>query len=510
VTAPIPQGVAEAAAHRPHLGFAKRNRVARSVGLLFAALAIGTVLWIQQAPPWMWLGPVFHCLVWPQLAWCLALASADPREAERRNLLIDHLMGGAWTALMSFSVVPCASALGLMSMNTMAGGGTRLLWRGLLAHALGVGAGVLVFGWRWQPESGLAIALACVPALFVQPLAIGHTASLALRKLHRKNEELERHSRQDGLSGLFNRSHWETLVAAELAHCRQTGRTATLVLTDLDHFKRINDDFGHAAGDTAIRRFGDLLRQGLREGDTPGRYGGEEFGILLPGTRIEEAREVIERLRERMRAAPLIPGATVTASFGAAELGPDIAHADAWMRRADQMLYRAKHLGRNRLVAAGDAPAADSPPMEDLRPALSAGGFGPALAQMLGGLEASGQVLALFDPADRLSLATPAFMSLYAVGAGQATFDDIIRHCHQSRQGPRIDTDDLDDWLRQAGHKRRSLPSRSFLVDMLDGRWFHATETAYGEGWLLLGLGEVPAPPGAGRLAAPVGQALLH
>ena len=246
------------------------------------------------------------------------------------------------------------------------------------------------------------------------------------------------------------------------------------------------------------------------KGDTPGRYGGEEFGILLPDTRIEEAREVIERLREHMRRSPLIPGVLVTASFGAAELGPDIAHADAWMRRADQMLYRAKHLGRNRLVAPGDPIAADSLPGADTRSALPAGGFGAALAQLLGSLEAPGQVLALFDPQDRLSLATPAFMSLYAVGAGQASFDDIIRHCHRSGQGPRIDTGDIDDWLRSAGEKRRHLPSRSFLVDMVDGRWFHATETAYGEGWLLLGLGEVPAPPGAGRLAAPAGQVLLH
>lgn len=502
-TAAEPTLPGEASTQRPDLGFAERSRVARSVGLLFAAVAIGTTLWTQQTPAWMWLGPLFHCLLWPQLAWWLARRSPDPREGERRNLLFDHFFGGAWTPLMSFSVVPCASALGLMSMNTMACGGSRLLWRGLLAHAAGVGAGVLLFGWRWQPESSLAIALSCVPALFVQPLAIGHTASLALRKLHRKNEELERHGRQDGLSGLFNRSHWESLVAAELAHCRRTGRTATLVLTDLDHFKRINDDFGHAAGDTAIRRFGDLLREGLRQGDTPGRYGGEEFGILLPDTRIEEAREVIDRLREHMRRLPLIPGVTVTASFGAAELSPDIAHADAWMRRADQMLYRAKHLGRNRLVVPGDPQAAApldteatmQPPAGT--PAAAAGGQGTALPQLLARLHRSGQALALFDPQDRLSLATPSFIALYAVTAEAAGFEQIIRHCHQSGQGPRIKTEDIDHWLRQAGGRRRSLPSRSFLVDMVDGRWFHATETAYGDGWLLLALEEVPPPQGA-------------
>ncbi|HSI56563.1 MAG TPA: diguanylate cyclase [Ideonella sp.] len=496
------QPAATATPHRPHLGFAKRNHLARSFGLLLGLLGVATALHVQGAPGWMWIPPMLHCLLWPHLAWWLARRADDPRQAEHRNLLVDHACGGAWTALMCFSVVPGAAALGLMSMNTMAGGGPRLLRHGLLAHAAGLLAGVLVFGLRWQPATDLLTTLACVPMLLLQPIAIGHTASLALRKLNHKHTELERQSRQDGLSGLYNRSHWEALVEAEFKRCRRSGQAATLVLTDLDHFKHINDAYGHAAGDAVIRRFAELLKSGLRLADVPGRYGGEEFGILLPGTAIAEAREVVERLREQLHQAPLMDGVVVTASFGAVELSAEIEHGNAWVRMADQMLYRAKHLGRDRLAMPGEPVPFDPATLTGQPPAASGlaapGGYSAALSQLLRGLGGLGTPMALFDPSDRLGLATPSFMALYAVQPQAMAFGDIMRHCHAQRIGPRIETLDIAAWLRAADNKRRSVPQRSFDVDMWDGRWFRVTETSYSDGWLVLVMNERVAPSPAG------------
>lgn len=501
---------AEQPPRRPHLGFARRNYLARSFGLLLGLVGVATALHMQHAPAWMWVPPVLHCLLWPHLAWWLAKRAADPGVAEQRNLLIDHACGGAWTALMSFSVVPAAAALGLMSMNSMASGGSSLLRRGLLAHAAGVLLGVLIFGLRWQPETDLWTALACVPMLLLQPVAIGHTASLAVRKLSRKHSELERQSRHDGMSGLYTRTHWESLVRAEFRRCQRSGQTATLVLTDLDHFKHINDDFGHAAGDDVIRRFAELLRSGLRLADVPGRYGGEEFGILLPDTSIAEAREVVERLRERLHGAPLMAGRVVTASFGAAELGPEIQHADAWVRMADQMLYRAKHLGRDRLAVPGEPVPFDPATVGGLAPLAGGpaapGGYNAALSQLLRGLDGQGAPMALFDPSDRLALATPGFMALYHVQPTAVSFGDVMRHCHAGAFGPRITTDDIEAWLRAADNKRRSVAQRSFEIDMCDGRWFRATETSYSDGWLVLVMAQI-APSGAVvKASAPAGR----
>jgi diguanylate cyclase (GGDEF)-like protein len=107
-----------------------------------------------------------------------------------------------------------------------------------------------------------------------------------------------------------------------------------------------------------LRGFAELLRTHLREIDIAGRYGGEEFGILLPLASADQARAALERLRGLMHTQALLPQAKVTASFGIAEWSPEMADPDAWMRQADQMLYRAKHLGRDRICAAGDADPA--------------------------------------------------------------------------------------------------------------------------------------------------------
>jgi diguanylate cyclase len=152
------------------------------------------------------------------------------------------------------------------------------------------------------------------------------------------------------LSGLLNRSHWEKLVRAEFARYARSSDPAVLVLADLDHFKRLNDTYGHTVGDDAIRRFAKALKRVLRETDICGRYGGEEFGILLPGTDTAAAREVIERLRRDLHENPMLEGVVVTASFGMVELHREITSVEEWLRVVDKMLYQAKHLGRDRVV----------------------------------------------------------------------------------------------------------------------------------------------------------------
>jgi diguanylate cyclase (GGDEF)-like protein len=132
-------------------------------------------------------------------------------------------------------------------------------------------------------------------------------------------------------------------------------------MMDIDYFKAINDRYGHPAGDAVIREVAGILRAGLRLHDVPGRYGGEEFGIVLPGTGIEGAEVLAERIRTGIESGVLDAGsgARATASLGiAAYDSRDASHAD-WIARADRALYRAKESGRNRTVhdATPAAPA---------------------------------------------------------------------------------------------------------------------------------------------------------
>jgi diguanylate cyclase (GGDEF)-like protein len=161
---------------------------------------------------------------------------------------------------------------------------------------------------------------------------------------------------QDALTGLANRRHFERRIGELLARQGAADRPLALALLDVDHFKLINDRFGHPACDAVLVGLAQLLRENMRGGDVLARLGGEEFVIVLPDTTPERAREVCERLRERIecRAWPECPGlGPVTASIGLAMTAPAApAELAALMKHADQALYAAKGAGRNRLVVA--------------------------------------------------------------------------------------------------------------------------------------------------------------
>lgn len=479
-----------------HLGFARRSYFSRMVGLALGFVMTAAVFVQNGAPAWMWIGPALHCFVGPHVAWWLARRADDPRQAERRNLLADHFFGGVWMVLMQFNLLPSVLTVSLLSMDTMAGGGVRLVLRGLALQALGVLLGLALFGLQLQPDATRWTVLACLPLLVCQPILISLIARKAIHRLKKQSQALEHQSQHDGLSGLYNRSHWEQLVRAEFARFRRQSQPAVLVMADLDHFKRINDLHGHAAGDQAIRRFATALRQILRETDVCGRYGGEEFGLLLPMTSASAARDVLDRLRRNLHDHPLLDGVLVTASFGVAELTADVPTVEAWLRLADQMLYRAKHRGRDCVVVLGEDVATQPGTLAPIptRPSYSspAGLSDPLrVAQLLAGLDTSEAPFALFDPVDRLAVANAAFLKLFAVSPDALSFADIVRHSHAHRVGPHIATDDVEAWLRAADGKRRSQPQRNFKVDMCDGRWFQLLETSYSDGWLMLLLFEI-------------------
>jgi diguanylate cyclase (GGDEF)-like protein len=167
---------------------------------------------------------------------------------------------------------------------------------------------------------------------------------------------------RDGLTNLYNRRAFNELLAATIAgEDRRTGGRLGLVLLDIDHFKKLNDTYGHQAGDAALRSLAGLLRQHLRKGDQAARYGGEEFVVVLPGSDEERALQAAERLREALQKHRFVhDGARIplSASFGVAIWPTDGKEPEALLAAADRSLYAAKQAGRNRVVAAATLPAA--------------------------------------------------------------------------------------------------------------------------------------------------------
>jgi len=178
--------------------------------------------------------------------------------------------------------------------------------------------------------------------------------------LETANRQLETLSRTDRLTGLYNRGFWEESAAREFARVLRTRQPCTLAMFDIDHFKKINDGYGHPAGDDVIRATAATVRDLIRGTDLAGRYGGEEFAVLLIDTRLDPAMTVAERLRDR------IQGLTVrhaeheihyTISLGLAEVGAEMPDYKTWLACADAALYDSKRSGRNRVTAYRSAPA---------------------------------------------------------------------------------------------------------------------------------------------------------
>ncbi|MCH8552577.1 MAG: GGDEF domain-containing protein [Natronospirillum sp.] len=174
-----------------------------------------------------------------------------------------------------------------------------------------------------------------------------------VRSRKRLEETLAVQAQTDSLTGLFNRNGYEPLFEHEFARARREGRDGlAMALLDLDHFKSLNDTHGHAAGDTTLRALAGIWSKLIRETDVLGRLGGEEFVLLLPGTPIDEAQRVVERLREATSETPvriLDAEVPVTVTIGLTQSGPDDKSYHDLLKRADRALYAGKRAGRNRV-----------------------------------------------------------------------------------------------------------------------------------------------------------------
>lgn len=174
--------------------------------------------------------------------------------------------------------------------------------------------------------------------------------------------ELQKQATTDALTGLYNRRQYELLFHRERERSRRLGTRLSLCVLDLDHFKHINDTHGHDVGDQVLRHVAALFTRKLRQTDIVGRFGGEEFIVLLPETDLECAERLVDRLRQCLEQAPVeADGETVhvTATFGLTEVEAQDGNIEQAVKRADRALYEGKQSGRNRVVTASQEGSED-------------------------------------------------------------------------------------------------------------------------------------------------------
>ncbi|MBP76956.1 MAG: diguanylate cyclase [Pseudomonadales bacterium] len=222
----------------------------------------------------------------------------------------------------------------------------------------------------YQPITGLADEMYQNVTILPLRSATGKTDHVCLiiydvtgvavnkRQLESANTKLQELALRDGLTGLLNRRYWESCLEREFARHQRYDNPVSLVIFDIDHFKRVNDTYGHQTGDEVIRSVAEITSRLARETDFAGRYGGEEFVVLLPGTHLDGAAQFAERLRQAVeqqvldyQGSPL----SYTISLGVATISDDMANYQILLERADKALYASKEQGRNRVTLAPQA-----------------------------------------------------------------------------------------------------------------------------------------------------------
>ena len=325
----------------------------RALGMGLAGLVVGVVLWERNAGLAAWLCMAAISFVWPHVAHLLSRRSADPYRAEIRNLLVDSALAVVLVTLMHFNLLPSVLLVTLTMVDKITTG-IRGLWaRSLPGMAGAAVAGAAFNGFQWAPETSMSVILACLPVMVLHTLSVSLVSYRLIRRVSRQNQLLDELRRIDALTGLYDRGHWQEQAEATLRRHHATDEPACLVMLDIDHFKQINDQHGHTVGDEVLRALARIVLSNVRATDCAGRYGGDEFAIVLRGMHLDGATAVAHRIREQVQALQLheMPGLQFTTSMGVATADHRHSSLRAWTNAADAELYQAKAAGRNRVSA---------------------------------------------------------------------------------------------------------------------------------------------------------------
>ena len=348
---------------RKGLSFVKRMYMPRVVGtgLGFFCVAIG--IWPLDPPWWIWALMFTQAFAWPHLAFLIGRNAREPFRVEQRSLLFDALAGGFWAAAMGLNPLPSVIILSMIIMDKVAAGGWPMLLRTVLMQALGIAVGLALLDAPLFPATSHAQMLGCLPVLVAYPMAIGMMYNRVTRQLAQHKRILARLSQTDSLTGLINHGAWKDLLLREFSRAQGGDRHNSMALIDIDHFKRINDTYGHLVGDAVLRTVSKTLSSHLRKTDLVGRYGGDEFCVLLPDTTASQALDILERLRRIVNefAYPGLPQLSLSLSIGIATYGQHLTAPDMWLHEADMALYDAKNAGRNTVNVAKSALGRDTP-----------------------------------------------------------------------------------------------------------------------------------------------------
>jgi len=362
----------------------------RVAAFALACLPIGLHILPRGYGPGIWALLVLQFLVYPHLMYWGTRKAGHRERAEINSMVADAVICGIWAAGLGFPLwISAALFLANLLNHTIARGAPGVVIC-IAAFATGALASTTVIAFHVSTDTNGLVTLSSMIALAVYLSLIGIEFFAYIRQLHRVQdsldqqrttleganavlhdqigkihdlqEKLREQANRDSLTGLFNRRYLEGTLERELARCRREGAPLSMVLLDVDHFKLVNDTYGHQAGDEVLRVFGRLLLEHARAEDIVCRYGGEEFLLVLPKMPLDIALERAAQLLKIFQETVVSHGdlrIRITASIGIATTPGHSESVDGLIRCADQALYQAKRRGRNRVMVYGDGASRD-------------------------------------------------------------------------------------------------------------------------------------------------------
>ena len=348
---------------------------AGSFATMFASIVLHG--WDKAYSPALWSLIALQLLVYPHLMYWRARRSPNSEQAEASNLVIDSLLFGLLVATLGFPLWITFTVYIASTLNITISRGTRGMLLSQLAFAGGVLVSITAFGWHLSPATDWPATLLCLLGNTVYMIAIGITAFARNRQLRKTREDLrlseqtlthrlsdiqdlqaklQEQATRDPLTGLYNRRFLDTIVDREIARCHRDNQYMVVMMIDVDHFKHVNDTYGHPGGDEVLKALSALLLEKARATDVPCRYGGEEFLLLLPGMTADIAMVRANQWRAGFAEKVTLFGEAsiqATMSIGVAVYPAHGETLQALTRCADLALYRAKANGRNQVVMYG-------------------------------------------------------------------------------------------------------------------------------------------------------------
>lgn len=298
-----------------------------------------------------WAFTAVSALVWPHIAFLHSRHHQDPFHAEYVNCLVDALIIGCWIALMHWSLLPsfCILAIGVADRFYT---GLKRRWASTLLALL---SGMLLMSALIHPapqwDAPLVVQLSLLPLIILHSAYASWSTSRMLKILARQNLQLRLLGRIDPLTTVYSRDYWWKKARTALQQHRSQQEQTSLLVIDIDHFKTVNDIYGHIVGDEVLKQIGLCIRNCLRNKDIAGRYGGDEFTVLCKNASVEEAYTVALRIRDKLAQMRIreYPDLRISASIGVAAADASFESVTEWIKAADSALYSAKSAGRDQV-----------------------------------------------------------------------------------------------------------------------------------------------------------------